>query len=213
MTIKAVEELVGITGKNIRFYEDCGLLAPDRAGNGYREYSEKDVAVLKKIRLLRTIGMPVEQIKKILGNGESLQDGLKARLGAISRDIDNLEDTATLTRAMIESAEDIDSLDTDLWLEKIRKMSKEGTDFVNFGKVDVHVKKKAGAIGGGIVMILLMIGIIAGCLWGNAQDPLPTWLLVLFLAMPAAVIIGVVAVIIKRMKEIDKGEEDEAAKY
>ena len=40
MKINQVEELVGITKKNIRFYEEQGLLNPDRnPENGYREYS------------------------------------------------------------------------------------------------------------------------------------------------------------------------------
>ena len=43
MKIKQVEELVGITKKNIRFYEDQGLLEVKRAENGYREYSLNDV--------------------------------------------------------------------------------------------------------------------------------------------------------------------------
>ena len=38
MKIKQVEELVGITRKNIRFYEEQGLLNVERAENGYREY-------------------------------------------------------------------------------------------------------------------------------------------------------------------------------
>ncbi len=41
MKIKQVEELVGITSKNIRFYESQGLLTPERADNGYREYHQE----------------------------------------------------------------------------------------------------------------------------------------------------------------------------
>ena len=43
MKIKQVEELVGITRKNIRFYEEQGLLNVARAENGYREYHQADV--------------------------------------------------------------------------------------------------------------------------------------------------------------------------
>ena len=43
MQIKHVEELVGITRKNIRFYEEQGLLKPHRADNGYREYHEEEI--------------------------------------------------------------------------------------------------------------------------------------------------------------------------
>ena len=52
MKIKQVEELVGITRKNIRFYEEQGLLSVERAENGYREYSLKDVKRLQVIRVL-----------------------------------------------------------------------------------------------------------------------------------------------------------------
>ena len=45
MKIYQVEELVGITKKNIRFYEDQGLLCPNRnPQNDYREYSLDDVS-------------------------------------------------------------------------------------------------------------------------------------------------------------------------
>ena len=58
MKIKQVEELVGITRKNIRFYEEQGLLSVERAENGYREYSLKDVKRLQEIRFLRKLLSP-----------------------------------------------------------------------------------------------------------------------------------------------------------
>ena len=49
MKINEVEQQAGITKRNIRFYEQQGLLSPKRNGeNGYRDYSEEDVAELKK---------------------------------------------------------------------------------------------------------------------------------------------------------------------
>ena len=53
MKIKQVEELVGITRKNIRFYEEQGLLNVARAENGYREYHQADVIRLQEIKLFR----------------------------------------------------------------------------------------------------------------------------------------------------------------
>ena len=48
MKINEVEQQAGITKRNIRFYEQQGLLSPKRNGeNGYRDYSEEDVAELK----------------------------------------------------------------------------------------------------------------------------------------------------------------------
>ena len=49
MKINEVEKLLGIPMATIRFYEKEGLLVPQRNENSYREYSEKDVQLLKKI--------------------------------------------------------------------------------------------------------------------------------------------------------------------
>ena len=46
MTIKEVEEQLGLSRATIRFYEKENLLVPQRSGNTYREYSEDDVAVV-----------------------------------------------------------------------------------------------------------------------------------------------------------------------
>lgn len=54
MKINEVEAAVGVTKKNIRFYEEEGLISPRREpGNGYRSYSEADVERLRRIKLLR----------------------------------------------------------------------------------------------------------------------------------------------------------------
>ena len=52
MKINEVETRVGITKKNIRFYEEKGLVSPKRNDtNGYREYSEEDVEILQKAKV------------------------------------------------------------------------------------------------------------------------------------------------------------------
>ena len=50
MKIKQAEELVGITSKNIRFYEEQGLISPGRTENGYRDVTiKKDYAGLDRV--------------------------------------------------------------------------------------------------------------------------------------------------------------------
>ena len=61
MKIKQVEELVGITRKNIRFYEEQGLLNVERAENGYREYHQEDVIRLQEIKLFRKMDISIEE--------------------------------------------------------------------------------------------------------------------------------------------------------
>ena len=65
MTIKEVEELSNMTRANIRFYEKEGLITPQRDSNGYRNYTEQDVDILKRIRLLRTVHLGLEEIRSL----------------------------------------------------------------------------------------------------------------------------------------------------
>lgn len=66
MKIKQVEELVGITRKNIRFYEEQGLLNVERAENGYREYHTADIARLQEIKLFRKMDISIEEMRALL---------------------------------------------------------------------------------------------------------------------------------------------------
>ena len=66
MTIKELEQQLEIPRATIRFYERENLIAPKRGENSYREYSEDDVVTLKKIIILRKIGLSVSDIKNLL---------------------------------------------------------------------------------------------------------------------------------------------------
>ena len=67
MNIKAAEELSGVSRQNIRFYEREGLLNPDRnPENDYREYQQEHIETLKRIRVMRMLDMPLDQIKLVL---------------------------------------------------------------------------------------------------------------------------------------------------
>ena len=67
-----------------------------------------------------------------------------------------------------------------------------------------------------VVMAVLMIALIWLFLWAFETDPAgapPLPLLALFVIIPAVVILGVVIALVQRIREIDKGEEDDARKY
>lgn len=66
MNIREVEQLTGLKKANIRYYEQEGLLSPQRnKQNNYREYSADDVEILEKIKLLRTLGVSIHDIEEL----------------------------------------------------------------------------------------------------------------------------------------------------
>lgn len=107
----------------------------------------------------------------------------------------------------------METLNAEECLEEIEQMEKEGVKFMNVNKMDVHRKKRKGAIIGAVVMTVLMALTIGFMLWGNSQDPIPLGFLVFLIAIPVALIIGLWIALAGRMKEIEGGEEDEASKY
>ena len=57
----------GVTRKAVRVYEAKGLLAPaDRTPTGYRLYEQRDVELLTFIRRARTLGLHLDDIRKVL---------------------------------------------------------------------------------------------------------------------------------------------------
>jgi len=66
MYIHEASELSGATKKAIEYYCEKGLLSPQVSENGYRSFSEEDVICLKKISLLRSLGVSVEDIRVLI---------------------------------------------------------------------------------------------------------------------------------------------------
>ena len=55
-----------VPARLLRYYEDQGLLTPDRQGNGYRDYAPDDVPRVLQIRGLIDAGVPTAIIREIL---------------------------------------------------------------------------------------------------------------------------------------------------
>ena len=84
MTIKETEQITGLTRSNIRFYEKEKLITPIRnEENGYREYSEEDVKNLKKIAYLRTLGISIEDIRRLVNKEADLLEVVKKQKGIL----------------------------------------------------------------------------------------------------------------------------------
>ena len=101
MKIQQVEELVGISKKNIRFYEEQGLLRPGRAENGYREYGQGDVLRLKQIKLLRKLAVSIEDIRAVLQGESALDTCLDRQLREFDRQREILSAMEGMTRELL----------------------------------------------------------------------------------------------------------------
>jgi DNA-binding transcriptional MerR regulator len=66
MRIGDLAHETGVHRRLLRYYEEQGLLRPVRRVNGYREYTEADIATVRHIRALLAAGLPTAVIARVL---------------------------------------------------------------------------------------------------------------------------------------------------
>lgn len=129
MTIKELEQQLEIPRATIRFYEKENLISPKRGANSYREYSDEDVVTLKKIIILRKIGLSVSDIKNLLDGTFSLQPMLEKNISELQTQIKELEGAISVCKLMQNRNEEISDLDTNLYWNEIEEQEKAGFKF------------------------------------------------------------------------------------
>ena len=208
MKINEVEQLVGVTKRNIRFYEKEGLLSPGRnKENGYRDYGEADVTVLRQIKLLRKL----EEIRRMQQGALTLTDGLRRHMIQLERQQQNLATMQRLCQELADAGAQLPGLEADDWLGRMERMEQEGTRFVNIRKKDT-MARYLGPVTAALVFVGLMGLTIAFLVWACTVDPVdrpPLGLLIFLIAAPMVVIVA----LIQRIKQIQGGEEDAASQY
>jgi DNA-binding transcriptional MerR regulator len=66
MRIGELAARTGVSRRLLRYYEEQGLVTPSRALNGYREYGEAHVDVVRQITGLLDAGLPTRIIQQLL---------------------------------------------------------------------------------------------------------------------------------------------------
>ena len=214
MKIYQVEELVGITKKNIRFYEEQKLLCPKRnPENDYREYSLEDVRQLEKIKLLRKLSVPIEEIR-LLENGKiSLNQSMNQQIERIEKEQESADVMKKLCAKLRDETTDLQTLNASFYLSEMEKMERQGTKFKDIQKEDINRKKKSGAIAAALVFCLILILCFSATLFVYRTAPAILGSLIITGLITIGLVIVIIVVLIQRIKEINRGEEYDARNY
>ena len=115
MNIKEIELRSGLPHSGVRFYESEGLLRPARSPNGYRDYSEDDLATLLKIKRLRALGLSLAEIREVQSGVLPLADALRALLVRLAAMRGELSGAEAECRSLIDAGADwADMMDVSL---------------------------------------------------------------------------------------------------
>lgn len=216
MKINEVEALAGIAKKNIRFYEEQGLLSPKRnPENGYRDYGEEEVLVLRRIRLLRKLDVPIDEIRLMLSGTHTVADGMRRHLISLERSQRNLQQAISLCQELTGQDIPISQLDTECLLSQMEAMEQSGTAFRDVAAQDIRTRYIA-PVAVTAVVVTFMAALSGLLLWAFSVSPEnapPIWFVLVLVGIFTAVGVGCIAALTQRIQEIRKGEIDDAKKY
>lgn len=98
MNVSHAARRSGLPAKTIRYYEDIGLIRPDRAANGYRDYSSDDIHRLAFLKRARGLGFSIEECRQLMAlyndrdrASHDVREIAKAHVGAIEEKVRELE--------------------------------------------------------------------------------------------------------------------------
>lgn len=100
----------GLPAKTIRYYEEIGLIAPQRAGNGYRDYDEDDIHRLAFLARSRGLGFSIEDCRQLMAlycdrsrASHDVREIALAHVGAIEAKIAELQSMRTTLQKLVKS--------------------------------------------------------------------------------------------------------------
>ena len=214
MKINEVEALVGVTKKNIRFYEEQGLLSPRRnSENGYRDYGDAEIETLRQIKLMRKLGVPIGDIRQMQSGALTVGDGMRRHLVTLEREEQNIRQAVRLCGILKDQEIRLDALDAGTLLAEMEEIERSGTVFQDKQRQDIRVRYVAPVVScvAMIVFMLILMLFLGGTAANDAQTP--TALVAVLMNFPLLVIVGVILALVQRIHEISKGEIDDAKKY
>lgn len=142
MTIKEVEKILDIPRATVRFYEKEGLIEPQRGENGYRDYNEEDIDILKKIIILRKIGIAVSDIEGIFDGVKAMPDVLADNITKLEKQMKELKGAMIVCQKMEDSKVELATFDTENYWSIIVEEEKNGHSFMDIAKDIAQTEKK-----------------------------------------------------------------------
>ncbi|MDD4296995.1 MAG: MerR family transcriptional regulator [Ruminiclostridium sp.] len=125
MTIKEIEILTGMERANIRYYEREGLINPNRLDNGYRDYSEADLQLLLRVKLLRSLHISIDEIKELKDGNVNLQDTISKQIKELEKEKQGVSYAQNVCRIMQEDKVSFTDLDAKKYLDGIERTTRE----------------------------------------------------------------------------------------
>lgn len=123
-----VAKRLNISQRTVRYYEELGLITTERTQSGYRVFNESQMEKLKTILALKEIGMPLEEISRLLHlkrHGAAGSETAPQILGYLKAKIAELKNTVKKYNLLIGELEQVIKI-----VENCRECNNQTTELV-----------------------------------------------------------------------------------
>lgn len=121
-SIKELAEMAGVSTRTLRYYDEIGLLVPERMNSGYRAYNAEDVHALQLIMLLRKCHVPLSDIASALHDPDfDIGRMLSRHLDDLRRQRSELEETISMVQHAVEGLEAFETMNDDQRFEQLKQ--------------------------------------------------------------------------------------------
>lgn len=101
MKIQEFSQQTGLSAKTIRYYESIGILrSPQRAPNGYREYSEQDLERARFVAGARSLELSLDEISELLAMQDQREAPCRTMLNQIKHKAEQINERIVLLQQM-----------------------------------------------------------------------------------------------------------------
>ncbi len=116
MRISEAAERLGVTPRTIKYYEELGLISPERSSGKYRDYSGDDLERVERIRNMQGLGFSLAAIREALkyrrqvdeyGHKRLRTADLEAVVNAIEAQLTDVRHRIASARAEVEVGEKV----------------------------------------------------------------------------------------------------------
>jgi len=125
VNIKEIETKTGLERATVRYYEEEGLLQPHRRPNGYRDYSQEDLATLQRIRFLRQLGLTLEEIGRVQRGETQLSEAMERRLAELVRQSEENQRRSAICRTLRDEGVTWQTLDAEKYEKALPQEKKK----------------------------------------------------------------------------------------
>lgn len=103
---KALADATGLSSETIRFYEQKGLLTPQRDSNGYRLYSEQDLQRINFINHAKGLGFSLTEVKGLLDISPTDKEQARSKVDLKIAELTTKIDELSAMRSLLQKLSD-----------------------------------------------------------------------------------------------------------